>query len=400
MVSAPLVSDTPSLTSTRYHGKCLKIARGKIKDDDKYTCPICDYRVKIPRDAARPKLEDLLMWQSELSELPFQPDEEATLNNIVTQAVDFRAHIAHLLNPMMSTPEELSVQRFYLRKIEGADVLLAEETNFLRAELHRWAPVAPNPPPKIETSLSTRKPRPTKQQKLMKEMGIENPDDIPMHLRPKKAVPKWPGEPPVAPGQPRPARAPLTVQSSLSHGHLQHGRSHTPPGEPPASVLLTTATAKPAEHWSGPGYRPPPTTAQGASAPQSRRESLAAGPNGSSGLFNAPSSDDQAAFSQSDEPSMFSTNSASAPAAGALDPSLFDAPPSASSKTSNKGHNRNISDAGPAPSFGMEDQDAGESFFASNMANMAGEALGLAAGDDSEQPEGSAAKDMADEFLA
>ena len=62
-----------------YHGKCLKIARGKVKEDDKYTCPVCDHRVKIPRDATRPKLEDLQSWQDELETLPFQAEEEETL---------------------------------------------------------------------------------------------------------------------------------------------------------------------------------------------------------------------------------------------------------------------------------------------------------------------------------
>lgn len=86
----------------------------------------------------------------------------------------------------MTTPEEVTTQRFYLRKIEGAEVLLADETNFFRQELHKWAPVAPEPPPILEVSLSTRKPRPTKQQKMMQELGIDNPDDLPQKFRTKQ----------------------------------------------------------------------------------------------------------------------------------------------------------------------------------------------------------------------
>jgi histone demethylase JARID1 len=164
----------------------LKIARGKVKEDDKYTCPICDHRVKIPRDAARPKLEDLQAWQDEVETLPFQPEEEVTLDNIIDKAAEFRAKLVSIINPIMSTPDDLPVQRFYLRKIEGADVLLADETNFLRQELHKWAPVAPTPPPLVDVSLSTRKPRPTKQQKLMAQLGITNPEHLPPHLRPKQ----------------------------------------------------------------------------------------------------------------------------------------------------------------------------------------------------------------------
>ena len=91
-----------------------------------------------------------------------------------------------LLNNLMTTPEEVPTQRFYLRKVEGAEVLLAWETNFFRQELHRWAPVAPNSPPLLEHSHSTRKPRPTKQQKVMASLGITDPDKIPQSLRTKQ----------------------------------------------------------------------------------------------------------------------------------------------------------------------------------------------------------------------
>lgn len=85
----------------------------------------------------------------------------------------------------MITKEEVPTMRFYLRKIEGAEILLAHETNFFRTELHRLLPIAPNSPPLIQVSLSTRKPRPTKQQKLMAQLGIENPEDLPPTLRTK-----------------------------------------------------------------------------------------------------------------------------------------------------------------------------------------------------------------------
>jgi histone demethylase JARID1 len=170
---------------TRYHGRCLKIARGKVKEDDKYTCPICDYRLKIPRDAARPRLEDLQFWQEDIPMLPFQPDEEEVLASIIDTAVKFREYIQNIIAPIISTPDDLTNQRFYLRKVEGADVLLVDETNYLRQQLHRWAPVAPEPPKGIEVSLSTRKPRPTKVQKLMTQLGVNSIQEVPEHLRPK-----------------------------------------------------------------------------------------------------------------------------------------------------------------------------------------------------------------------
>lgn len=171
---------------TRYHSRCLKIARGKVKEDDDYTCPICDYRVKIPRDAARPKLEELIDWKDEIQDLPFQPEEELVLDSIIDKANRFREYVRPFINPVISSPEELTTQRFYLRKIEGAEILLSWETNFFRQEVHKWAPVAPEPPPVLEQSLSTRKPRPTKQQRLMQQHNVSTPEELPLQFRRKE----------------------------------------------------------------------------------------------------------------------------------------------------------------------------------------------------------------------
>lgn len=203
----------------RYHSKCLKLARGKMKEEDKYTCPICDYRVKIPRDATRPKLEELQTWQDEIPTLPFQPEEEETLESLIRHGSQFRDYVAQYINPVMSSPEELTTQRFYLRKLEGAEILLSDEINFFRQELHKWAPVAPQPPPILNVSLSTRKPRPTKQQKLMTQLGITNPEDLPAHMRPKagQSLKRKSLDPT------KPSHQPASEQS------------HTPPGEPPST---------------------------------------------------------------------------------------------------------------------------------------------------------------------
>lgn len=217
-----------------YHGKCLKIARGKVKEDDKYTCPICDWRVKIPRDAGRPKLEDLQKWYDELETLPFQPEEESTLANIVDHGGAFREFMKPFINPENpTTPEEIGVLRFHLRKIEGADILLAEETNYLRQELHKWAPVAPEAPIPVEISMSTRKPRPTKQQKLMAQLGIANPDDLPQHYKMKSHNnPKRKGSE-LLTGTPRPALQPAGSSASPA--------AAPSPGQPSTSVITPIA---------------------------------------------------------------------------------------------------------------------------------------------------------------
>ena len=205
-----------------------------------FTCPICDWRVKIPRDAARPKLEDLQNWQDEISDLPFQPEEEDLLNRIVDKAQAFRNFLAQYTNgnQLCRTIEEMPEMLFYLRKIEGAEVLLSYETNLFRQELHKWQPIAPEPPPILAQSLSTRKPRPTKQQKLMKELGVEKPEDLPPHLRTKTYTRRKTQDGSLAsPGgtlMPRPGMVESPAPGSASSpGHSgPQGRSATPAGMP------------------------------------------------------------------------------------------------------------------------------------------------------------------------
>lgn len=216
----------------------MKIARGKVKEFDKYTCPICDWRQKIPRDAARPKLEDLQDWHAEIATLPFQPEEEEVLESIINQATAFRDFLHGFTNAACTTTEEVPTLIFYLRKIEGAEVLLTFETNFFRQEIHKWAPVAPEPPPILEQSLSTRKPRPTKQQKIMAQLGVNRPEDLPEHLRPKhigatkrKSVD---AQPQSGPGQP-PSMQPAPPASSGGQ----------PPSTGPTLAQMTDPNAAP-----------------------------------------------------------------------------------------------------------------------------------------------------------
>lgn len=254
------------LISFRYHGKCLKIARGKVKEDDKYTCPICDYRVKIPRDAARPKLEDLMDWESEIRDLPFIPDEMECLHRIIDAATKFRQFVSSYTNsPLGLTSAEVPTMRFYLRKIEGAEILLAHETNFFRAELHKWMPIAPEPPPSIEVSISTRKPRPTKQQKLMAQMGIKNPEDLPPQFRTKPHIfKKKPGEmimngKPPMPIKPAPARGPGSPTPTTPGGTPSQTQMYGF-GNQDHDRRFGSATAHGSPSFSQPSFRESPSS--------------------------------------------------------------------------------------------------------------------------------------------
>ena len=153
-------------------------------------------------------------------------------------------------NPIMATPEDVTTQRFYLRKIEGADILLAHETNFFRQELHKWAPVAPEAPPILAESKSTRKPRPTKQQKAMAQLGIENPNDLPPQYRTKqhsfaksRKGSDAPSNKTLQPAPQQRNRSDTPLSASTGHTIDPHTHSHRLPMAPANTHTDPTYTA-------------------------------------------------------------------------------------------------------------------------------------------------------------
>lgn len=150
MVSTVAITCVNNHLLNRYHGKCLDITPGKVTNNDKYICPICDSRVPIPRDAARPTVGNLDVWQEEISSLPFKPDEENMLRERIKNARDFACYVCPSSDPWIKHIKDYEAIRFYLRKLEGASILLSAETNIFRRKLHELLPVAPERPPVLE----------------------------------------------------------------------------------------------------------------------------------------------------------------------------------------------------------------------------------------------------------
>ncbi|KAK9457741.1 PLU-1-like protein-domain-containing protein [Dipodascopsis uninucleata] len=141
-----------------YHSKCLKITRGKIKNYELYTCLVCDHRIQLPRDAVRPLLDNLVNWEVEGKNLPLRAEELDLIHSINDTAMKFkefmRPLLAHRGNFVLG---DVYYLKFFLRKLEGADICLAEEINFLRSEIHRLSPLTSEPPPRVEDILICRK---------------------------------------------------------------------------------------------------------------------------------------------------------------------------------------------------------------------------------------------------
>lgn len=105
------------------------------------------------------------------------------MEDIIQGAVEFHDKIEPYLDPAQESEIDVDILRYYLRKIEGAEILLTHETNFFRQALHKRVPIAPEAPPLIEESKSTRKPRPTKLQKMMAQFQVDDPGDLPERVR-------------------------------------------------------------------------------------------------------------------------------------------------------------------------------------------------------------------------
>lgn len=135
------------MLTIRYHGKCLKVGRSKMKLNERFVCSVCDWRQPIQRDAPRAVLEDLEQWYQQAKELPLLPEELQLLEDAIDRAGKFRGFLRTILAQPLT---DIRVARFYLRKLEGAEIMLLSELNTLRSEAHRLQPVAPQAPPLLE----------------------------------------------------------------------------------------------------------------------------------------------------------------------------------------------------------------------------------------------------------
>jgi histone demethylase JARID1 len=140
--------------------KCLKINKKKFDQNDGWDCPICDWRKDIPRSSTRPSLNELKDWVKAADTLRFCPDELVIVNKNIALAEAW----VNSIQPILQSRQNLSISlcRFYLRKIEGAEVFLPNEYNFFRRSAHEIAPVTSTPPPLVAESRVIKKPRPRK----------------------------------------------------------------------------------------------------------------------------------------------------------------------------------------------------------------------------------------------
>jgi len=258
--------------------KCLKINKKKFDQNDAWECPICDWRKEIVRTATRPSLEELKQWVALAPNLAFLPDEFFIVNKIIRDAQSWAASIQHLLRGDQMPP--LSKCRFYLRKLEGAEVFLPNEYNYFRRSAHALAPLSNTPPPLVAESKVARKQKPKKLKEsfLLPEIpkmirvydGPPEPRLLPSHHYDPRMEPRPYPEPP-----PQPSLLPPLPQRRPSHSYvyqppMPHPAPHHPPTMPPKGVFAPPPVGPP--HMASSNYRreEPPKPID---SPQSKCES-------------------------------------------------------------------------------------------------------------------------------
>jgi hypothetical protein len=145
-----------------YHCKCLKFARGKSKQLDNYMCPVCDHNTQVPREFHCPKLEDIQEVVEDGAFLELNPDHFNVLTDLWRDALRFREFLQSELQweEGMIVDKNVAKVRFYLRKLEGASVLLLNEYNQLKQLAWKLDQCCDGPPALVDSSNKTRKRKP------------------------------------------------------------------------------------------------------------------------------------------------------------------------------------------------------------------------------------------------
>ncbi|KAI9020860.1 PLU-1-like protein-domain-containing protein [Phycomyces nitens] len=118
-----------------YHGLCVKVTRREARAQT-YVCPICDGSQTIPRSSKRPSLEECEQLVEDAKILWFVPKEYDILSRIVGLAQVFKGRVqAFCRSKTHLGVQDLGEIKANLRKLEGLEIHLRDETDFLRKKV-------------------------------------------------------------------------------------------------------------------------------------------------------------------------------------------------------------------------------------------------------------------------
>lgn len=119
-----------------YHGPCVKLTRREAKSQTSYVCPICNGNQVVTHTTKRPRLEDISHVLKESDTLLFVPQAIGILADIVQRMQAYRSQVqAFCRSKTQLGLEDLSMILQYSRELEGLEVLLQDESEFLRQKI-------------------------------------------------------------------------------------------------------------------------------------------------------------------------------------------------------------------------------------------------------------------------
>ncbi|ORZ33154.1 PLU-1-like protein-domain-containing protein [Catenaria anguillulae PL171] len=126
-----------------YHCPCIKLSKREAKKL-MYVCPVCDLSQAVPRRTViTPPVEMVEEVVREAYQLPFRPPEISTLELIYNSVNGLRTAVQQFLAKNMFHRSDVPVIKFYLRKVEGCDVIIPEVSQ-LRDLVERYAKYVPS----------------------------------------------------------------------------------------------------------------------------------------------------------------------------------------------------------------------------------------------------------------
>ncbi|KAI7869770.1 PLU-1-like protein-domain-containing protein [Spinellus fusiger] len=127
-----------------YHGPCVKASRREAKAHT-YVCPICDGGQMIPRQIKRPTLEECVLLFEESKSLLFVPKEFDLLSRIIGTVQGFKDRVQSFCRSKTHLgAQDLKEIRSHLRQLEGLEVYLRDETDFLRRKIQTLSAILPS----------------------------------------------------------------------------------------------------------------------------------------------------------------------------------------------------------------------------------------------------------------
>lgn len=156
-----------------YHSKCLKNAGVKTKSQEEFICHICDSHVPTTWKDYRPSLADIEDIFQQSHWLPLQSPEVVLLQHVIQKTCEFKEWVeTHVIKNVTVENSTLTHEeaRFYLRKLEGVEVVIPELVDYFRNVVWNKDPVGDIKPVTAEETLKMSKICGKKKEKKEKEL--------------------------------------------------------------------------------------------------------------------------------------------------------------------------------------------------------------------------------------